>query len=44
MLHVDFLRVRLDVAIAATVGLELVGTEDAPGVREGGVLEHVTAR
>jgi large subunit ribosomal protein L25 len=42
MLHVDFLRVRLDVAIAATVGLELVGTEDAPGVREGGVLEHVT--
>ncbi|HXS45412.1 MAG TPA: 50S ribosomal protein L25 [Solirubrobacteraceae bacterium] len=42
MLHVDFLRVRLDVAIAATVGLELVGAEDAPGVREGGVLEHVT--
>ena len=41
-LHVDFLRVRLDVAIQATVSLELVGAEEAPGVREGGVLEHVT--
>jgi large subunit ribosomal protein L25 len=42
-LHVDFLRVRLDVAIHAVVALELVGGEDAPGVREdGGVLEHVT--
>jgi large subunit ribosomal protein L25 len=40
-LHVDFLRVRLDVAITATVPLELVGGEDAPGTREGGVLEHV---
>jgi large subunit ribosomal protein L25 len=41
-LHVDFLRVRLDVAIHAVVALELIGGEDAPGVREGGVLEHVT--
>jgi large subunit ribosomal protein L25 len=41
-LHVDFLRVRLDVAIHAVVALELVGGDDAPGVREGGVLEHVT--
>jgi large subunit ribosomal protein L25 len=41
-LHVDFLRVRLDVAIHAVVALELVGGEDAPGAREGGVLEHVT--
>ena len=41
-LHVDFLRVRLDQAIQATVVLELVGADDAPGVREGGVLEHVT--
>jgi large subunit ribosomal protein L25 len=41
-LHVDFLRVDLRQTIASTVGLELVGTEDAPGVREGGVLEHVT--
>jgi len=40
--HVDLLRVRLDQAIQATVGLELVGADDAPGVKEGGVLEHVT--
>jgi large subunit ribosomal protein L25 len=41
-LHVDFLRVRLDVAIHATVGLELTGAEEAPGIVEGGVLEQVT--
>jgi large subunit ribosomal protein L25 len=40
-LHVDFLRVRLDVAIQAPVALEFVGGDDAPGVKEGGVLEHV---
>jgi large subunit ribosomal protein L25 len=40
--HVDLLRVRLDEAIHAVVTLELTGTEDAPGVKEGGVLEHVT--
>jgi large subunit ribosomal protein L25 len=40
--HVDLLRVRLDRPIQATVILELVGAEDAPGVKEGGVLEHVT--
>jgi len=39
--HVDLLRVRLDQAIQATVPLDLVG-EDASGVKEGGVLEHVT--
>jgi large subunit ribosomal protein L25 len=41
-LHVDFLRVRLDVAIHAIVALELRGGDDAPGTKEGGVLEHVT--
>jgi len=41
-LHVDFLRVRLDVAIHATVMLDLVGADEAPGVIEGGVLEQVT--
>jgi large subunit ribosomal protein L25 len=41
-MHVDFLRVRLDVAIHSIVTLELVGAEDAPGTVEGGVLEHVT--
>ncbi len=40
--HLDLLRVRLDVAIQATVLLELIGAEDAPGAKEGGVLEHVT--
>jgi large subunit ribosomal protein L25 len=40
-LHVDFLRVRLDVAIHAVVPLELTGGEDAPGVTEGGVIEHI---
>ena len=41
-MHVDLLRVNLDVAIAAVVPLELVGAEDAPGSREGGVLEQIT--
>ena len=40
--HIDLLRVRLDQAIETTVQLELTGTEDAPGVKDGGVLEHVT--
>jgi large subunit ribosomal protein L25 len=41
-LHIDMLRVRLDQAISATVVVDLVGAEDAPGVKEGGVLEQVT--
>ncbi|HKH79465.1 MAG TPA: 50S ribosomal protein L25 [Solirubrobacteraceae bacterium] len=40
--HVDLLRVRLDEAIHAVVPLELSGTEEAPGVKEGGVLEQIT--
>jgi large subunit ribosomal protein L25 len=40
--HVDLLRVRLDEAISATVPLELQGADDAPGVKEGGVLEQIT--
>lgn len=40
--HLDLLRVRLDEKIQATVALELEGVEEAPGVKEGGVLEHVT--
>ena len=42
MMHIDLLRVRLDEAISAVVPLELAGTEDAPGVKEGGVLEQIT--
>ncbi|HEY3775350.1 MAG TPA: 50S ribosomal protein L25 [Solirubrobacteraceae bacterium] len=41
-MHLDLLRVRMDVAIQSTTTLELTGSEDAPGVREGGVLELVT--
>jgi large subunit ribosomal protein L25 len=41
-IHIDMLRVRLDQAISAVVVLDLVGAEDAPGVKEGGVLEQVT--
>jgi large subunit ribosomal protein L25 len=42
VLHFDCLEVRLDEAIEAQVAIELEGAEEAPGVREGGVLEHVT--
>jgi large subunit ribosomal protein L25 len=40
--HVDLLRVNLDVAIHAVVPLELTGGEDSPGAKEGGVLEQIT--
>src|SRR5947209_2616884 len=40
-MHVDLLRVRLDRAIQSTVVLDLTGVEDAPGVKQGGVLEQV---
>ncbi|MEA2211229.1 MAG: large subunit ribosomal protein [Solirubrobacteraceae bacterium] len=40
--HVDLLRVNLNEKIQSTVILELTGEEDAPGVKEGGVMEHVT--
>src|SRR4051812_4835265 len=40
-MHIDLLRVRLDVAIHATVVLDLVGVDEAPGVKEGGVLEQI---
>ncbi len=41
-MHVDLLRVDLNVAIHAVVPLELTGGEEAPGVKEGGVLEQIT--
>jgi large subunit ribosomal protein L25 len=41
LMHVDLVRVRLDQAIQANVPLILVGGDEAPGVRDGGVLEHV---
>jgi large subunit ribosomal protein L25 len=42
VIHMDCLQVRLDEAIQAEVAIELEGADQAPGVREGGVLEHVT--
>ncbi len=41
-MHVDLLRVNLNEAIHAVVPLELNGTDDAPGVKEGGILEQIT--
>jgi large subunit ribosomal protein L25 len=40
--HIDLQEVKLDEEIHADVTIELEGAEDAPGVKEGGVLEHVT--
>ena len=38
--HVDLLRVRMDVAIHATVPIEFVGSDEAPGVTEGGIFNQ----
>jgi large subunit ribosomal protein L25 len=40
--HVDLLRVDLKEKIHAVVPLELAGADDAPGAKEGGVLEQIT--
>lgn len=40
--HLDLMQVNLKEAIQAEVAIELEGVEAAPGVRGGGVLEHVT--
>jgi large subunit ribosomal protein L25 len=40
--HLDLMQVKLDEAIQAEVVIELEGVEVAPGVKGGGVLEHVT--
>lgn len=42
VMHVDLLRVDLTKTIQAPVTVVLVGGDDAPGGKEGGVLEHVT--
>jgi large subunit ribosomal protein L25 len=42
LVHLDLQEVKLDEEIQAEVTIELLGVEDAPGVKEGGVLEHVT--
>jgi large subunit ribosomal protein L25 len=38
--HVDLLRVRMDVLIHATVPIEFHGSEDSPGVTEGGIFNQ----
>jgi large subunit ribosomal protein L25 len=40
--HIDLQEVKLNEAIQAEVAIELEGAESAPGVKGGGVLEHVT--
>jgi large subunit ribosomal protein L25 len=40
--HIDLMEVKLDEAIQAEVAIELEGADTAPGVKGGGVLEHVT--
>jgi large subunit ribosomal protein L25 len=42
IMHIDMLRVNLNETIQTTVIVEVHGAEEAPGVKEGGVLEQVT--
>ena len=42
LMHLDCQQVDLKQEIQADIAIELDGTEDAPGVKEGGILEHVT--
>ena len=42
LMHIDLLEVRLDEKIRSMVSIELEGAEEAPGVKEGGVLDQVT--
>ena len=42
VMHIDLLEVRLDEKIQTTVAVHIEGTEEAPGIKEGGVLEQVT--
>src|ERR671914_853474 len=39
VMHIDLLEVRLDEKIQTQVGVQLAGAEEAPGIKEGGVLE-----
>ena len=38
VVHADFLRVKMNVAIAVTVPVSIVGEEECPGIKEGGVV------
>jgi large subunit ribosomal protein L25 len=39
-MHIDFLRVDLKKKISAVVVLELLGADESPGVKEGGILDQ----
>ena len=39
-LHADFIKISRTEKIQVNVPIEITGTEDAPGVKEGGVVEH----
>jgi len=41
LMHLDCQQVNLSVEIQADVSIELEGVEDSPGVKEGGIMEHV---
>ncbi len=38
--HVDFVRVNLNVEIHAIVAIELLGADDSPGAKEGGIVDQ----
>ena len=40
LLHADFVKVDLTVEVEAEVPIHLIGGDEAPGVKEGGALEH----
>ncbi len=40
--HIDLVRVDMNKEIQAQVSVELIGADDSPGVKEGGVLEQPT--
>jgi large subunit ribosomal protein L25 len=42
VMHIDLLEVRLDEKIQTTVSVHIENIEEAPGIKEGGVLEQVT--
>jgi large subunit ribosomal protein L25 len=42
LMHIDFVQVRLDEKIQTQVAVHVEGGDDAPGVKEGGVLEQAT--
>ena len=42
LMHIDLLEVRLDEKIETTLAVEITGVEEAPGVKEGGVLDQVS--